>query len=463
MQKNKGIHFEVSERKLLLLIFDLAFVLFGLYAIDLIFDIEYFQLTKQNWIWSLVLVIYLTTFGFVFELYDLKQASKLDSTFKNVLLAVSVTVIFYFFTPIITPFLPEKRIEFIYFYVVIIAAILLWRWIYVSFIVSPRFYKRVLVVGEVSNIENIIKTICVADPNYKVVGYVNTETDKNVVEYNDLEEFDTDNLDQTVKNSYISEIVVAINNSKNITPAIYNQLILLLEKGFVIREYTQVFEEITKRVPVQFVGKDFYKHFPFSRSNQNKLYLFFHRVMDVVCAIIGLIVGMIFVPFIVIGNLIGNKGALFYTQERVGKNGKPFRIIKYRTMVSDAEAQGAKWAVKNDIRVTPFGRFLRNSRLDEIPQFINVLKGDMSIIGPRPERPVFVKKLSQSILFYETRHVVKPGLSGWAQVNTRYGASVEDSIEKLEFDLYYIKHRSFLLDINIIIKTISTIVYYRGQ
>lgn len=463
MPTKKGIHFEVSERKVLLRIFDVAIVLFGLYVIGLFFDFEYFELTKENWIWSLVLIVYLTIFGSVFELYDLKQSSKLDTTFKNIVLTASVTVLFYLFTPVITPFLPEKRIQIIYFYLAIIAAIFLWRLAYVMFIVSPRFFKRVLVIGEVSNIENIINTISASDPNYKVVGYINNEPNKSAIKFKGLEEFNSDNLQQIIKEAHISEIVVAINNPETITPVIYNQLIHLLERGFTIREYTQVFEEVTKRVPVQFVGKDFYKYFPFSRSNQNKLYMFFHRVMDIVCSLIGLAIGMVFVPFIIIGNLIGNRGSLFYTQERVGKNGKTFKIIKYRTMVSDAEANGAKWAVKNDKRVTSFGRFLRNSRLDEIPQFINVLKGDMSIIGPRPERPFFVSELSQIIPFYETRHIIKPGLSGWAQVNSRYGSSIEDSLEKLQYDLYYIKHRSFFLDINIIVKTISTIVYYRGQ
>ena len=132
-------------------------------------------------------------------------------------------------------------------------------------------------------------------------------------------------------------------------------------------------------------------------------------------------------------------------------------------MVKNAEQGGAVWATKNDSRITSFGKFLRTSRLDEIPQFINILKGDMSLIGPRPERPYFVEELSQVIPFYETRHIVKPGLTGWAQVKARYGSSIDDSLLKLQYDLYYIKHRSFLLDINIIVKTLSTVIFFRGQ
>ena len=133
-------------------------------------------------------------------------------------------------------------------------------------------------------------------------------------------------------------------------------------------------------------------------------------------------------------------------------------------MIENAESQGAQWASKDDHRITAFGRFLRNSRLDEVPQLVNVIKGEMSVIGPRPERPVFVKELSKQIPFYETRHILKPGMTGWAQVNERYGDNVvEDSLTKLQYDLYYIKHRNFFLDVNIITKTISTVLYYRGQ
>ena len=354
--------------------------------------------------------------------------------------------------------------QIVYFYVAIIGAIFLWRVAYTTFIASPRFYKRVLVIGEITNVENIVKTFSVADPNYKIIGFINSDANNNGgIKFKGLKEFKTDNVEAVIQKENISEIVVAISNADNITQHIYNQLTVLLEKGFAIREYTQVFEEITRRVPVQFVGKDFYKYFPFSRSNQNRLYMLYHRLMDVICAVIGILCGIVLLPLVIVGNAIANRGKLFYIQTRIGKHGKPFRIVKFRTMVKNAEQNGAKWAEKNDKRVTAFGRFLRNTRLDEIPQFINVLKGEMSIIGPRPERPVFVRELSKVIPFYETRHTIKPGLSGWAQVNSRYGSSVEDSLIKLQYDLYYIKHRSFFLDLNIIVKTLNTILYYRGQ
>ena len=185
--------------------------------------------------------------------------------------------------------------------------------------------------------------------------------------------------------------------------------------------------------------------------------------MEVLISVLGLLFGAVLLPFIVLGNILGNRGKLFYTQERVGKNGELFRIYKFRTMVKNAEANGAEFSSLNDNRVTPFGTFLRKTRIDEFPQFINILKGDMAVIGPRPERPVFVKEIAEIMPFYETRHVIRPGLTGWAQVNYPYGESLEDSLIKLQYDLYYIKHRSVFLDLNITIKTISTVLFYRGQ
>ena len=244
---------------------------------------------------------------------------------------------------------------------------------------------------------------------------------------------------------------------------LYNQLIHLLENGYIIREYTQVYENITQRIPVQYVSRDFYRYFPFSRSNQNHLYLIVVRFLEIVISLIGLAVGLLLVPVVAFGNLFGNKGPLFYTQERVGKNGKVFNIVKFRTMIKNADSGGAVFATTNDSRITPFGKIMRKSRIDEFPQFINILKGDMAVIGPRPERPVFVNEIAEVMPFYETRHVIKPGLTGWAQVNYSYGETIEDSLIKLQYDLYYIKHRSLFLDFSIMFKTLSTVLFYRGQ
>jgi len=459
-----GIHFNISERKILLRIFDIVFTLTFLYLLSTFFDFDYFTITKENWTWVIVLVVYLSIFGTVFELYDLQKSSKIYKVIPSIILTVSVTVLFYFLTPVFTPFLPDNRLQILFFYFAILLAIFIWRWSYITFIASPRFYKNVLIVGETSNMEYIINVFKDSDPHYKIVGFINCERNKkDKVKLKGIIEYNPKQIYQIIKDENIAEIVIATYNSENITSEIYQDLITLLEGGFPIKEYTQVYEELTQRVPVQFVGKDFYKYFPFSRSNQNKMYLLFNHFIDLLISVSGILTGCLLLPLIVLGNLIANRGPLFYIQERIGSNGTLFKIIKFRTMVKNAEKNGAVWAKKGDARITPFGKFLRNSRLDEMPQFVNILKGEMSLIGPRPERPYFVRELSQTLPFYETRHIIKPGLTGWAQVNTRYGSSSSDSLIKLQYDLYYIKHRSFFLDINILIRTLSTIIFYRGQ
>ena len=187
-------------------------------------------------------------------------------------------------------------------------------------------------------------------------------------------------------------------------------------------------------------------------------------------AILALFVLFFAWPFMLITALIiylddgrRTKTSVFYKQERVGHNGKLFKIIKFRSMRPDAEKDGAKWASKNDNRVTRIGNFIRKYRVDELPQLINVFKGEMSFIGPRPERPEFVEQLVKEVPYYNQRHNVKPGLAGWAQLNYPYGASVEDSMEKLKFDLYYVKHQSLLLDILILIRTVEVVLFGKGR
>ncbi|MFK7750628.1 MAG: exopolysaccharide biosynthesis polyprenyl glycosylphosphotransferase [Kordia sp.] len=465
MASTSNMHFEISERKLLLRIVDVIALLFGLYVVSNVFNFDYFKFTQERWLWSVVLIVYYILFSTILELYNLQKSSRYDATFQGIILTISITVLCYLLTPILTPELPENRLQILYFFLAISTSIFLWRCAYIFFISSPRFFKNILIIGNTEEIKIMSDAIKRNTKYYKIVGYINSNPSQNSSDtsVDDLEEITSLDLNKVTKEKYVSEIIIASDQNQELSKPLFDSLIGLLETGLPIKEYIQVYEELTFRVPVQYIGKDFYKYFPFSRSNQNKLYLFFHRFFDILLAVLGLLVSLVFIPFILIGNLVGNRGPLLYSQERVGKNGVPFKIFKLRSMVIDAEKNGAVWATKNDARITKFGGFLRKSRLDEVPQFINVLKGEMSMIGPRPERPSFVKQLSEDLPFYEIRHVVKPGVTGWAQVKAPYGASVEDSLRKLQYDLYYIKHRSLFLDLNIIVKTLSTVLFYRGR
>ena len=458
------IHFEISERKVLLRIMDILFIFSFLIIISEWYNFHYFIIDKEHYTWALVLALYYSLFATIFEMYDLKKASSFQATIKNATLAVSSTTLFYILTPFLTPVLPDNRLQILSFYLAILGGVIIWRYAYFSFITSPRFFKKVLVVGDSFDINRIVANLHHADPNYRVVGFTNTDNEGILQAQEDLISVNIDDLQKFIKGEGISEIVVASSYAEGVSIPLYSQLIKLLEHGFSIREYTQVYEEITQRVPVEYVEKDFYKFFPFNRSNRNRFYLFFNRFFDILFALFCAFFTLGVLPIIVLGNAIGNKGSLFYLQERIGQNGVTFKIVKFRTMQPDPFKEERQYSDRAERKITWFGNVLRRTRFDELPQCFNILKGDMSLIGPRPERPLIAKELAAIIPFYETRHVVKPGLTGWAQVMmSRYGTPYDDALVKLQYDLYYIKRRTLFLDIDILIKTISTVIYFRGQ
>ena len=458
------MHFEISERRILLLFFDAVFILSALYILSLIFDYNYFVFNTSNFISFVLLLSYVYIFGLIFEMYNLQVASNQLQILQSVIFTATASSLAYLFTPFLSPELPKQRLIILIFYSTILITLLMWRLFYVYFLASQRFSQSVVLICDQNQVEELVLGLESVDPHYKIIGFVNSDSiSEENSNFHYVKEVKKNDLETFVSKNQVSEIIIASQKTDGITPDLYQQLLHLLESGNVIREYTQVYESKTQRIPVHYIARDFYRFFPFSRSNTNRLYLSLVRFMEFLFSFIGLSLCIVFIPLIYIGNLFANKGPLFYTQERIGKNGVVFEIYKFRTMVENSESNGVVFATSNDRRITPFGKMMRKSRLDELPQFFNVLKGDMAVIGPRPERPFFVEEIANVMPFYETRHVIKPGLTGWAQVNYSYGESIEESLIKLQYDLYYIKHRSIFLDISITFKTITTVLFYRGQ
>lgn len=242
-----------------------------------------------------------------------------------------------------------------------------------------------------------------------------------------------------------------------------DELMIARFRGKEILNLSQFFEEIEKKVPVDFLSQEWFIFEKGFDLFHNPLGLRVKRILDLFLALI--LLGLTWPVILIFSILIKleSKGPAFYSQIRTGLNDREFLIFKLRSMVTDAEKQGAQWAKSNDSRVTRMGRFIRLTRIDELPQLWNVIKGDMSFIGPRPERPEFNIDLEKKIPFYRLRHLVRPGITGWAQVMYAYGASVEDSKQKLQFDLYYIKNFSFILDTVIIFKTIRVVLFGKGR
>ena len=457
----KSIHFSISERKIYLRSLDVVFIFFGLLLLNIVFDFSYFNFKNPSlYTWFTVLFIYYYFFGEVFELFQLKTASDRYLTLRSLVVTVVFTTLFFVLTPKISPVLPQNRLQLIYFSLTIFSAVALNRLIYIQFIFSPRFLKNILLIGDVNAVDSFLLKAGKHQSN-RFVGYISNKVseDHSEIEFASIE---TANIEQLVIDLGVKEILICSTINDYKANNINTQLIILFEKGMSIRSVDAFLESETFKISENQLIANFYNYFSFSKSHQNNLYLAFRRLLDIVFGLLGIVYLGILMPFVFLLNFIANRGRLFYTQNRVGQRGTAFKIIKFRTMVSNAEKDGAVWSKKGDVRITPFGRILRKTRIDEVPQFINVLKGEMSLIGPRPERPEFVSQLEQEIPYYALRHVIQPGLTGWAQVMHPYASTVEDQQEKLWFDLYYIKERNLLLDFKIVMKTISTVLFFRG-
>ena len=268
-----------------------------------------------------------------------------------------------------------------------------------------------------------------------------------------------EDLLRAVRVNRVSRILVALGDRRGRLPV--EPLLTLKSQGVRIQDATDVYEAITGKVPIESLRLGWLLFSPgFCIS---RFLLAYKRLASIVLSILGLLVSVSLLPFVALAIKLTSPGPVFYRQKRVGRNGRVFDCYKFRTMCADAEADsGPTWAADDDPRITAVGRFLRISRLDEIPQLWNVVKGDMSLVGPRPERPEFVEWLQSEIPHYHLRHAVRPGITGWAQIRYKYGSSIDDAKEKLRYDLFYIKNISPGLDFLIFFQTIKIILLGRG-
>ena len=255
--------------------------------------------------------------------------------------------------------------------------------------------------------------------------------------------------------------ILAISRQLREEPSVRGLFYELLCSGIHVVEISHLSEQLTGKIPVCAINEGWFVEN--LREFNKRGFETFKRVLDLAAAVLlGILTALIF-PLVALAIKLDDPGPILFRQKRVGKGGRLFDVIKFRTMVKDAEREGVQWSAEGDPRITAVGHVLRKTRIDELPQLWNVLKGEMSLVGPRPERPEFVKQLAETIPFYETRHLVEPGLTGWAQINFRYGSSVDDAKEKLQYELYYIKNRSVRLELSILIKTLATVLRFEGR
>ncbi len=450
-------------KQLILLFGDLCALYAGLYlGVTLRYlhspDAKFINLVGPlTLLFALAIIIF-----FIIGLYDLGKARNTSTFFQKIIFAAGVwlilSILFFYTNPNVTV---SPKTTLLLVTICGFGALTIWRAVYNRFLSANLLRTPVIFVGFNHEIEELTEVMMkVPERGYTVSGLV-TNADTGL----DLPTAET--LDELIKKNhgfYPNLIVISEKSASDTT--LLNSLYRALYQQVSIIPLAEFYEDFFKRIPPYAFSEDwFVTHL---NEQTKKIYDRFRILVDVFFTFIMGLVFLIVFPFIAIITKLTSPGPIFFIQNRVGRMGKPFNIYKFRTMRSlnkegSAELEGPQYATVNDSRVTKFGNFLRKTRLDELPQFINILKGEMAVIGPRPERPEFVEKLTSAMPFYSLRHLVKPGITGWAQLQKSYYGTIEENLVKLEYDLYYIKNRSLILDVVIILRTFEVLLRMMGR
>jgi sugar transferase (PEP-CTERM system associated) len=397
-------------------------------------------------------------FSYLFELYNSTRQVKKREFLLRSLSAIGVSFItltsVYYILPVVKFGRGIFGISLVFFWVLQV----LWHLCFSALRNSSQLARRVLVLGTGPLAKKVGDLIESTNHQHVLKGYVDlTGEPITVPEYAIVGKGSS--LFETIRFQKAHKLVISLSERRGVLPL---QVVLKCKmSGIEVVDATSFYEELTGKLLIENITpSSFFFSDGFRITDTKRI---FKRIFDILCSSAGILISMPLVPLIAVLIKLNSRGPVFFRQKRVGEMEREFLLYKFRTMRQDAEkGTGAVWAEKNDPRVTAVGRFLRKTRLDELPQFYNVLRGDMSFIGPRPERPEFVQKLKEMIPFYPERHFVKPGLTGWAQIRYAYGASTEDAVEKLRYDLYYIKHLSLFLDMLVMLETMKVMLFGKG-
>jgi len=458
------------ERRFILLIGDSIIAVFALFVALyfwgqqdqwLHFSWEFLRDRPPDWFYLLPFMWLLL----LIELYDVRRASRISDVVQGVFAAILVSSVVYLAIFFVSP-APNTlpRLGVAGFIAAAGILTLLWRLLYIKVFTAPVFLRRVLFIGAGragSTLAEIVKGLW--PPPFFLVGFIDDDSEKIGRKIKEVPVLGGSNdLLKIIKRENISDLIFAITGPMK--PALSKAILNSEEQGIEVTTLPVIYEELLGRVPIRLLQDDWILRSFLDESHSSGSYEIFKRLIDIIGSMFGLGLTLLLFPFIALAILVDDGFPISYKQTRNGKSGKIFDLYKFRTMMKDAEKDGvARLAIENDERVTKVGRFLRKSRLDELPQFMNVLKGDISLVGPRAERPQLVNEMQKKIPFYRARLFVKPGATGWAQINYSYASNIEETANKLEYDLYYIKHRSILLDLTIMMRTIGTILRFKGQ
>ena len=390
--------------------------------------------------------------------YGPKALRSLRFAGARVLVAISLGIIALAVIDFVVPSDLFWRSTLLYTMILAIAVLVADRLLLNSFLGSSAFRRRVMVLGAGDRAQRLRALGEKPETGFVIVAYVAMSDDQRVVE-EAIPRAAIHDLGRFVENLGVSEVVLALQERRNALPL--KDLLRIKTKGVHVNDFSSFIERETGRVDLDTVNPS-WLIFSDGFSSGRMFSSACKRIFDITASVILLALTLPVIALFAAIVKLDSKGPAFFRQQRVGLYGEPFTLIKLRSMRTDAEKDGAKWAEENDPRITRVGRLIRKLRIDELPQTWSVLKGEMSFVGPRPEVPAFVDSLDEEIPFYSERHMVKPGITGWAQINYPYGASVEDSRCKLEYDLYYAKNYTPFLDFVILLQTLRVILWPEG-
>jgi exopolysaccharide biosynthesis polyprenyl glycosylphosphotransferase len=398
------------------------------------------------------------------ELYDIHRSSIPSQVLKGIGLATLINTLVYlliYFTSEPNS-LPRRGVAFF----IVFAAVLTlgWRLIYIQIFTAPHLLKRVLIIGAGKAGETIVDVIAEQQPPpFNVIGLIDDDPKKQNTPFGNYTVLGgSQDLIEIIEEKQITDLILAITGEMK--GHMFQAILTAQEMGVSLTLMPQVYEQLLSRVPIFLLEAEWIVRSFVEKSNTSTLYQLSKALVDFTGGLLGFLIMILFLPLISLAILLESGFPIFFKQERLGRGGQPYNIIKFRTMERDAEKDGhARMASEKDERVTKVGWFLRKTHLDELPQFINVLRGEMSMVGPRAERPQMVAHFQRQIPFYRARLLVKPGVTGWAQINYGYAGTVEETAVKLEYDLYYIEHRHLVMDLSIILRTVGTVLGFKGQ
>jgi sugar transferase (PEP-CTERM system associated) len=398
---------------------------------------------------------------YLYDLYDFTVMGNRKELLLRLIQALGISWAFLALIYYFVPMLLIGRGTSLYSVGIVLVALLLWKLLIHFLTGHPEIGEKILVVGSgqvaIDTAEGVLQR---RDAGYRIVGFATGNPEEVLEKLPNARILGaTEDIQNIVQTNDIDRIVIAIRDRRGKFP-VEALLEMSLAGNVSIEECTSFYERVTGQVHLDMLRPSWLIFAGRGRDNRIKSIIreTIHRILGLIGLIVSLPIS--FITAILIK--LESRGPIFYKQERVGKSGKPFEVIKFRSMRTDAEKDGPVWATTDDDRTTRVGKIIRKIRVDEIPQFWNIIKGEMMFVGPRPERPNFVALLAEEIDFYEHRHLTAPGLTGWAQIKYPYGASVEDARQKLQYDLYYIKNQTLALDFVIVLETVKTVLFGKG-